>query len=140
MIAFLLAAVLAGAGFYSGLLKRQYLAQAAGAVRRLFAGPNQPAQNQDGTLHAAIPTGQPAKQISNPHERRAGARLSAAAVLSQLDPGVRDTWNDYLRRVSPLALQTDSSLEFFLDFQQAYELEVDKLAATGALPANPPLC
>jgi len=128
IIALLLAAVLAGAGFYSGILKRQYLAQATGAVRRMFAGrTNLPKIKMERTtLQLQL------ANLPNQYPILTNATLerdwSAAAVLSQLNPGVRQAWNDYLGRVSPLALQADSSLDFFLSLQQAYEQEVDKLA------------
>ena len=137
IVALLLAAILAGAGFYSGILKRQSLARAAAAVRRLFAGrTNLPKIKMErSTLQFQL------ANLPNKYPILTNAALerdwSAAAFLSQLDPGVRDTWNDYLGRVSPLALKADSGLEFFLDFQQAYEQEVDKLAGDRSVANKP---
>jgi hypothetical protein len=137
IFALLLAALLMGAGFYSGIVKRQYLARATAAVRRLFTGgTNLPKIKMERTTLqfqlANLPNQYPI--LTNAALER---DWSAAAVLSQLNPGVRDAWNDYLGRVSPLALKADPSLEFFLDLQQAYEQEVDKLAGDRSVANKP---
>ena len=137
IIALLLAAILAGAGFYSGILKRQSLARAAANIHRLFTGQtNLPKIKMErSTLQFQL------ANLPNKYPILTNAALerdwSAAAVLSQLDPGVRDTWNDYLGRVSPLALQADPGLEFFLDLQQAYEQDVDQLAGDWSVADKP---
>ena len=137
VFALLLAALLVGAGFYSGIIKRQDLARFTAIVRRGFIGEtNLPKIKMERTTLqfqlANLPNKYPI--LTNAALER---DWSAAAVLSQLDPGVRQAWNNYLGRVSPLALKADSSLEFFLGFQQAYELEVDKLAGDWNVANKP---
>jgi hypothetical protein len=137
VFAILLAVILAGAGFYSGLIKRQDLTRVTITVRRLFtSGTNLPKIKMERTtLQFEL------ANLPNKYSILTNAALerdwSAAAVLSQLDPGVRDAWSDYMDHVSSLALKADSSLEFFLDFQQAYELDVDKLAAGWSITNKP---
>jgi hypothetical protein len=125
---FLLVAILAGAGFYSGIIKPRDLARLTATIHRIFSGGTSlpKIRMERTTLQFQL------ANLPNKYPILTNAALerdwSAAAVLSQLDPGVRDAWNDYLSRVSPLALKADPGLEFFLAFQQAYEQDVDKLA------------
>jgi hypothetical protein len=137
VFALLLAALLMGAGFYSGSIKRPDLARVTATIRRLFTGgTNLPKIKMERTtLQFQL------ANLANKYPILTNAALehdwSAAAVLSQLDPGVRQAWNGYLGRVSPLALKADPSLEFFLTFQQAYELDVDKLAGDWSVANKP---
>jgi hypothetical protein len=137
VFALLLAALLVGAGFYSGSIKRPDLARVTATIRRLFTdGANLPKIKMERTtLQLQL------ANLPNKYPILTNAALerdwSAAAVLSQLDPGVRQAWNDYLGRVSPLAIKTDPGLEFFLDLQQAYELDVDKLAGDWNVANKP---
>jgi len=137
VFALLLAAILVGAGFYSGFIKCQDLALATATISRMFTGETNLPKNkiERTTLHLQL------ANLPNQYPILTNAALerdwSAAAVLSQLDPGVRQTWNDYLGRVSPLALKADPGLEFFLAFQQAYELDVDKLAGDWNVANKP---
>jgi hypothetical protein len=137
VFALLLAAILVSAGLYSGIIQHQALARATATIRRMFTdGTNLPKIKMErSTLQFQL------ANLPNQYPILTNAALesawSAAAILSQLDPGVRDTWNDYLDRVSSLALKADSSLEFFLDCQQAYEQDVDKLAADRSVANKP---
>jgi hypothetical protein len=133
----LLAAILVGAGFYSGIIKRRDLVRVTATIRRLFTGgTNLPKIKMERTTLqfqlANLPNQYPI--LTNAALER---DWSASAVLSQLNPGVRQAWNDYLGRVSPLALETDPGLEFFLDLQQAYELDVDQLAGDRSVANKP---
>ncbi len=137
IFALILAAILAGAGFYSGIIKRQDLARATATVRRMFAsGTNLTKIKMERTTLqfqlANLPNKYPI--LTNAVRER---DWSAAAVLGQLNPGVRQAWNDYMGRVSPLALKADPSLDFFLAFQQAYEQDVDKLAVDRTVANKP---
>lgn len=137
LIAVLLAALLTGAGLYCGMIKPQDLTRATAAVRRLFPWRTQLPQikMERTTLQfqlANLPNQYPI--LTNSALTRDWA---AAAVLCQLNPGVREAWNNYLGRVSPRALQASPSLEFFLDLQQAYEQEVDKLAGDESIANKP---
>jgi hypothetical protein len=137
IFALLLAAILVGAGFYSGIIQCQHLARATATVRRMFTGgTNLPEIKMERTTLqfqlANLPNKYPI--LTNAALER---DWSAAAVLSQLNPGVRDAWNDYLGRVSPLALKADPGLEFFLSLQQAYEQDVDKLAGDRSVANKP---
>jgi len=133
----LLVALLVGAGFYSGIIKRRDLVRATAAVRHLFAGGANPPKikMERTTLQFQL------ANLPNQYPILTNAALErdwlAAAVLSQLNPAVRQTWNDYLGRVSPLALKADPGLEFFLAFQQAYEQEVDKLPGNRSVANKP---
>ena len=137
IFALLLAAILAGAGFYSGSIKRRDLARVTATIRRMFtSGANLPKIKMErATLQFQL------ANLPNQYPLFTNAALerdwSVAAVLSQLDPGVRQAWNDYLGRVSPLALRADPGLEFFLDLQQAYEQEVDRLAGDRNVANKP---
>jgi hypothetical protein len=133
----LLAAILVGAGFYSGIIKRRDLVRVTDTIRRLFTGgTNLPKIKMERTTLqfqlANLPNQYPI--LTNAALER---DWSAAAVLSQLNPGVRQAWNDYLGRVSPLALKADPGLEFFLHLQQAYELDVDLLAGDRSVANKP---
>jgi hypothetical protein len=137
VFALLLAAVLVSAGFYSGIIKRRDLARATAAVRRMFpGGTNLPKIKMERTTLqfqlANLPNQYPI--LTNAELER---DWSAAAVLGQLNPDVRQAWNDYLGRVSRLALNDDPSLEFFLSLQQAYEQDVDKLAGDRSVADKP---
>jgi hypothetical protein len=134
---FLLAAILGGAGFYGGIIQRRDLARATAILRRMFPGGTSPTEikMERTTLQFQL------ANLPNKYPILTNAALerdwSASAVLSQLNPGVRQTWNDYLGRVSPLALKADPGLEFFLSLQRAYELEVDKLAGDRSVASKP---
>jgi hypothetical protein len=137
VFALLPAALLVVAGFYGGIIKRQDLVRVTAIVRRMFTGgTNLPKIKMERTTLqlqlASLPNQYPI--LTNAALER---DWSAAAVLSQLDPGVHRAWNDYLGRVSPLALKADPGLEFFLAFQQAYELDVDKLAGDWNVANKP---
>jgi len=127
-----------GAGFYSGIIQMP-----APGARHRHRPPhvhrrNQPARNQDGNApRCSSRLANSAEQVPDPHECRAGARLVGGRRFEPLNPGVRDAWNDYLGRVSPLALKADPGLEFFLSSKQAYERTWTNLPGTGALPTKP---
>ncbi|MGB7749810.1 MAG: hypothetical protein WBN75_21280 [Verrucomicrobiia bacterium] len=135
--ALLLAAILAGAGFYSGIINHRDLARATATVRRMFiSGTNlSNIKMERTTLQFQLAS------LPNQYAILTNAALerdwSVAAVLSQLDPGVRQAWNGYLGRISPLALKADPGSKFFLSLQQAYELDVDKLAGDWSVADKP---
>jgi hypothetical protein len=128
IFALVLAAILAGACFYSGIIKRRDVARVMATVRHTFIGEVRlrELKMERTTLEfqlANLPNKFPI--LTN---AAAAREWSAAAILSQLDPDVRQTWNDYLGRVSPLVVRADHNLEIFLAIRSAYEQDVDELA------------
>ena len=134
---FVLAAVLLGGGFYQGILKRRDLARAAATVRRAFADKTRlpEMKMEHSTLEFQL-AGLPGKFpiLTNTALAR---DWSASASRSRLDPEVGGTWNSYWKQVSPLVLQADHRLEFFLALQSAYDLDVDQLAGDWSVTNKP---
>ena len=140
IFALLLAAILVGAGFYSGIIKRQDLALVTATVRRMFTGETSlhKIKIECTTLQFQL------ANLPNQYPILTNAALardwSAAAVLSQLDPGVRQAWNDYLGRVSPLAIRPTPAWNFSWLSNRRMNWTWTNLPGTGTLPTNPPPC
>jgi hypothetical protein len=137
IFALVLAAILAGAGFYSGIITRQDLARATAAVRRAFADKTRlPEMRMERTTLEFQLTGLPGKFpiLTNAALAR---DWSANASLARLDPNVGEAWNSYWKRVSPLLLQADHRLEYFLALRAAYDLDVDQLAGDWSVTNKP---
>ena len=102
-----LAAFLIAGGYYQGVINRRTMTRAVSAVRRAFADKRElPALKMErSTLEFQLPN--LPRQFPILTNAALARAWSAAAVSSQLDPDVRETWNAYLNRVSPLVLQTD---------------------------------
>jgi hypothetical protein len=133
----ILAAILLGGGFYRGILKRRGLVRVAATVRRTFADKTQlpemkmersTLQFQLGALPRKFPI------LTNAALAR---DWSASASLARLDHDVDGAWNSYWKQVSPLVLEADHRLEFFLALQTAYDLNVDQLVRDWSVTNKP---
>jgi len=130
---FLLAAILISGGFYQKVLKRRDLPHAAVTTRPAAADqPKLPELKMErSSLEfqlAALPGKLPL--LTNAALAR---NWSLNASLARLDPDVGAAWNSYWQCVSPVVLQADHSLEFFLALQTAYDLDVDQLAGDWSI-------
>ena len=134
---FILAAVLLSGGFYRGILKRRSLARVAATVRRTFADKTHAPElkMKRSTLEFQL-SGLPRKFpiLTNAALAR---DWSASTSVARLDPDVGKAWNNYWKRVSPLVLQADHRLEFFLALEAAYDLDVDQLAGDWSVTNQP---
>jgi hypothetical protein len=134
---FVLAVVLVGGGFYSGIIKRRDLARATATVRRTFADKTRlPEMRMERTTLQFQLAGLPGKFpiLTNAALAR---DWSANASLARLDPDVGVAWNSYWKRVSPLILKADHRLEYFLALRAAYDLDVDQLAGDWSVTNKP---
>jgi hypothetical protein len=137
IFALVLAAILVGAGFYSGIIKRRDLACATATVRRTFADKARlPEMRMERSTLEFQLAGLPGKFpiLTNAALAR---DWSASVGPARLDPDVGKAWNSYWKRVSPLVLQADHSLEYFLALQAAYDLDVDQLAGDWSVTNKP---
>jgi len=137
IFALVLAAILMGTGFYSGIIKCRDLAHAAVTIRRAFADKTRlpETKTECSTLEFQL-AGLTGKFpiLTNTDLAR---DWSASASLARLDPDVGEAWNSYWKRVSPLVIGADHRLDFFVDLQTAYDLDVDQLARDWSITNKP---
>ena len=134
---FILAAVLLSGGFYRGILKRRSMARVAATVRRTFADKTHAPELKMKRSTLEFQLGGPPRKFPILTNAALARDWSASASLARLDPDVGKAWNSYWKRVSPLVLQADHRLEFFLALEAAYDLDVDQLAGDWSITNKP---
>jgi hypothetical protein len=137
IFAFIVVAVLVSGAFYRGTLKRRDLAHTTVIIHRTFADKTKlPEMKMERSTLEFQLASLPAKFLILTNTALAHD-WSSSASLARLDPDVGAAWNNYWRRVSPLVLQADHSLEYFLALQSAYDLDVDRLAGDWSVNNKP---
>ena len=134
---FILAAVLLGGDYYRGLLKRRGLARVATTVRRAIADKTRVPElkMERSTLEFQL-DGLPRKFpiLTNAALAR---DWSSSASLARLDQDVDEAWNSYWKQVSPLVLEVNHRLEFFVALQTAYDLDVGQIIRDWTITNKP---